>query len=85
MKKLRAALQKVKGYKFKDELKKDFKDIKKENGYIGFLEPYNPTKKIYIQTDASHSRLGYVLYQMDEDNSENILTNEEEPATKTSD
>ena len=33
----------------------------------GFLEPYDPNKKIYVQTDASKLGLGYVLYQKEGD------------------
>ena len=35
-----------------------------------FLEPYDPNKKIYVQTDAYKLSLRYVLYQMEGDNSE---------------
>ena len=27
------------------------------------MSPYNPEKKIYLQTDRSKSGLGYILYQ----------------------
>ena len=46
-------------------LKKEFEEIKKEISNVGFLEPYDPNKKKYIQSDASRSRLGYVLYQLE--------------------
>ena len=49
------------------------------------MEPYTLNNKIYIQADASRSVLGYDLYQMKDDDSEDTQTNEEEPATKTID
>ena len=50
-----------------------------------FMEPFTPNNKIYIQADASRSVLGYVLYQMEDDDSKDTQTNKEEPPTKTSD
>ena len=35
----------------------------------GLLEPYDQKKKIYVETDASRSRMGYVLYQIEAENS----------------
>ena len=62
---MREALKKGRNYKFNEEIWKEIEDIKKEISDAGFMQSNDPTKKIYVQMDASISGLGYVLYQIE--------------------
>ena len=65
--KMREALKDGIKYKLNEEVKKEFDDVKAEILDSGFLQPYDPTRKIYVQTDASKLGLGYILYQIEGD------------------
>ena len=62
---MREALKKGINYKFNEEIKMEFEDMKKEIMDAGFLEPYDLKMNIYGQTDASKLGLGYVLYRIE--------------------
>ena len=65
--KMREALKEGIKYKLNEEVKKEFEDVKAEIMDSGFLQPYDPSRKIYVQTDVSKLGLGYVLYQIEGD------------------
>ena len=62
--KMREALKKGIHYKLTDEVRKEFEDVKAEIKDSGFLQPYDPERKVYVQTDASKLGLGYVCTKL---------------------
>ena len=65
--------------------------MKNEIKDSGFLQPYDPERKVYVQSDASRIGLGYVLFQIDGDkrkkgekimNSDPLKTNKEKEEEK---
>ena len=56
--KMREALKQGIHYKLNDEVRKEFEDVKAEVKDSGFLQPYDPSRKVYVQTDASKLGLG---------------------------
>ena len=63
--KMREALKQGIKYKLNVGVKKEFQGVKAEIMDSGFLQPYDPSRKVYVQSDASKLGLGYVLYQIE--------------------
>ena len=52
---MREALKQGNQYKLTEEIEKEFEEVKNEIKDSGFLTPYDPEKKLYVQSDASRS------------------------------
>ena len=70
-------MKEVKEYYFNYDLRAECEDSKKELGDMRFLEPCDPQKKLFLQTDASKKGLGEVLYQYDDEFVEETKENHE--------